>query len=161
MPDSLCHGKGTASHIMYICAMDCCRLLSLAFLPCGGRPPRGTVQVIGRKSVLARNHRRCASYVEKGRRPIFTRKIRVQAGSSGTNREDRFGVDWLVSPVGSRFCAALFLRSNTAQIWVSSDCKTPWLDSHPGPRNTMEMEDRTPLWHNNQREWPGSVLGRA
>ena len=21
-----------------------------------------------------------------------------------------------------------------AQIWVSSDCRTPWLDSHPGPR---------------------------
>ena len=38
-----------------------------------------------------------------------------------------------------------------AQILVSLDCKTPWLDSHPGPRFQYHgtMEDRTPLWHIN------------
>jgi len=38
-----------------------------------------------------------------------------------------------------------------AQILVSWDCKTPWLDSHLVP-DSNTTEDRTPLWHNSQRQ---------
>ena len=41
-----------------------------------------------------------------------------------------------------------------AQILVSSDCKTPWLGSHPGPRFQYHEGQNTFLsfCHNNQRQ---------
>ena len=44
----------------------------------------------------------------------------------GIEREDRCEQTVLQLGRGARFF--------WAQILVSSDCKTPWLDSHPGPR---------------------------